>query len=447
MLQSHPGVQVQLTPYADPDVQSLALQNLGWHTGMPPDMLSRVVDALAGRAPESTLSWPAGGAYTAKGLGALVQRGVRSVILPANAVSPHDGADGSVPVGTARLRSNQHTVAVATTSAAVQGYAAAVVARRGDGVGQLPELLAEIAIRAAQDPSSSHTLVVTPPRYVDPDVAAAVRAIQETSRSTFAVPAPLTAALGPNRLPAARSRLAPFPSSAPTLPSQTTASAADVTGKLPAINSLLAQGGKQAAALIAALPVGLQRIETSYWLTHPALAAAPADALVKQVDAFTSGVSIVPPHSGAYTLGSSTSPLPVTVENALHFPVQIRLRVTTVNGLPGFTAHDIGTQQIDAGARRTLHLPTSILRSGRIQIQAQLLTPRKQALGEPVPLSVHSTAFGTIGVIITITGGAVLLLALLVRAGRRLRERSRNQDPPARPAWADPPAEVPEPTT
>ena len=56
----------------------------------------------------------------------------------------------------------------------------------------------------------------------------------------------------------------------------------------------------------------------------------------------------------------------------------------------------------------------------------------------------HTTAFGTIGVIITIVAGAVLLLALLVRAGRRLRERSRNPDPPAdgRPPADTRPAEV-----
>ncbi len=435
VLDSHPNVQVRLTPYADPDVQSLSLQELGWQTTMPAAMVARVTAALAGRPLDFSLAWPAGGAVTAKVLRSLVDRGVRSAILPAAAMTPRDGAGGTVPAGMARLTSSGHSVAVAATAAAAQKYAGRVVS--GD-VGQLPGLMAEIAIRAAQDAATEHTLVLTPARYVNPNVAAAARAIDDTSRSPFAAPIALDRALAAGRLPPTRSKLAAFPSSAPTLPAQTIRAAADVTGTLPAIRSLLSKGGKDAAALIAAVPIGLQRTESSYWLTHPALAATFSDPLVKQVDALTSSVSIVPPRSGYYTLGSSNSPLPVTVQNTLRYPVQVRLKVSTVNGLPGFTARDIGPQLIDANARRTLHLSTSIARSGRIQIEAQLLTPRKQAIGGPVSLSVHSTAFGAIGVIITIAAGAVLLLALVVRAGRRLRGRRRKQ--PARPAGSRWPA-------
>jgi hypothetical protein len=50
-----------------------------------------------------------------------------------------------------------------------------------------------------------------------------------------------------------------------------------------------------------------------------------------------------------------------------------------------------------------------------------LFTPSNEQLGAPVDLSVHSTALGAIGVIITITAAAVLVLALLIRFIRRLR--------------------------
>jgi hypothetical protein len=54
-------------------------------------------------------------------------------------------------------------------------------------------------------------------------------------------------------------------------------------------------------------------------------------------------------------------------------------------------------------------------------VQAALFTPNNFQLGVAVNLSVHSTALGTIGLIITIVAGAVLVLALLVRLIRRLR--------------------------
>ena len=158
VLQSHPGVQVR----ADPVRRSRrpvagACRTSAGTPACRRTMLSRVVDALGGRAPESTSSWPAGGRLDRQGAGAVVQRGVRSVILPASAVSPprrrrgqRAGRDG------AGCRSDQHTVAVATTST----RRCRVTPRRSwpagvDGVGQLPELMAEIA-----DPSRAGPVLV-----------------------------------------------------------------------------------------------------------------------------------------------------------------------------------------------------------------------------------------------------------------------------------------------
>jgi hypothetical protein len=49
-----------------------------------------------------------------------------------------------------------------------------------------------------------------------------------------------------------------------------------------------------------------------------------------------------------------------------------------------------------------------------------------------VLVSVHSTALGTIGVIITIVAAVVLALALVVRLIRRLRRRRSLAAPPER---------------
>jgi len=426
LLQNKPSVAVRLTPYADPDVQSLSLQDLPWRAAMPADMTARVTGVLAGRSLDYTLAWPAGGAYTAKTLGTLVERGVHQVLLPSTAVAPLDGAEGAVPVGTARLVRGGKAVAAALSTPAVQSDVTAVVSRGQEGAARLPQLIARVAIRAVEDPAAEHVLVMTPPRYVDADPEAANRAIIDTSYSPFARPISLAAALGQKRLPSRRSKLAAFPSAARTLPAPVVRSASDIMSALRTVNSMLAGGGTAAGALTAGLPVGLQRVETSYSLVQPGTGAAFADSLDKQIDALLSSVRIVSPSSGAYTLGSSNSPLPVTVENRLNYPVQVRLKVATVNGLPGFKlARDIGPQRILARSKRTVQLPTSIARSGRIEIEAQLLTPQKQSLGGPVSLSVHSTAFGALGVIITIVAGAVLALALLIRVLRRLRTRPR----------------------
>jgi hypothetical protein len=50
-----------------------------------------------------------------------------------------------------------------------------------------------------------------------------------------------------------------------------------------------------------------------------------------------------------------------------------------------------------------------------------LLTPSGVHIGQPVEVSVHSTALGVIGVVITIVAAVVLVLALLFRLVRRMR--------------------------
>ena len=58
-------------------------------------------------------------------------------------------------------------------------------------------------------------------------------------------------------------------------------------------------------------------------------------------------------------------------------------------------------------------------------VRVALYTPNDSPddiqLGAAVFLSIHSTALGAIGVIITVSAATVLLLALLIRLIRRLR--------------------------
>jgi hypothetical protein len=68
----------------------------------------------------------------------------------------------------------------------------------------------------------------------------------------------------------------------------------------------------------------------------------------------------------------------------------------------------------------TVHLD----RTGRLPVQVSLRTPTGLPLGAPVPpLTIHSTAIGTIGTVITVVAAVVLALALLLRVARRLRVR------------------------
>lgn len=429
ILASYPkSVAVQLTPYADPDVQSLHSHDLGWSASMPAQMRQHVAALLPGQPITSTVSWPSANAVSSGTLGVLVDKGTRTIVVSASSVTPRDGGTNGSPTGIARLSRHSHTVAAAVTDNTVQRYTSTVVADRPSaatlpGTAQLPQLVSLIAIRAAQAPNSPHSVVITPPRYVDPNPAVAAQAIRDTSVTPYAKAVALATVTKSSKLPRKLSRVRTTVRAA-GLPSQIITGATDVRALLPKIDSLLAAGGQRAAQVLAGLPVALQRSTSAAWVRSRSIGIDYANSLDKSARTLTDGVRIVPPNNGgSYTLASSNSPLPVAVHNNLPYSVQIKIVVSTANRAPGFTVKQLGTQTIAADDQRTIRLPARIDRSGQIRLLIQLTTSKGQNLGEAVRLSVHSTALGVVGVIITIVAGAVLLLALLLRLFRRLRAR------------------------
>jgi hypothetical protein len=439
VLGTHPNVHLQLTPFADPDVESLTANGLSWSADLPAQMRRNVAQALGGHDAQTTLAWPAGGAVSGATLSRLVDDGVGTVLLNSSAVSPKPAADAVRP-GLARLSVHGRDVAAGLLNPALEKYLGQALTVGRAGVGALPPLLAELAVRATQEPEVQHTAVLAAPRWVDPDVATAVRVVKETSSSAYTRPTWLGDAVGGPLLPNSRSHLAAVPASARMLPATNVSAAVQITHDLPALRSLLTPArpatiSPQARQLLAGLPAEAQRVSSAAWgrAGNGQAASAFARALTAQSDALSRGVVIVKP-SYSYTLGSDNSPLPITVENNLPYPVTVMVKMTTVNGLPGFTAKP-AKEVVEADSKRTLHLPTSIDRTGRIRVQATLLTPDgAHELGFPVQMTVRSTALGAIGVIITIAAGAVLLLALLIRFGRRLR-RHKRKPPRRRPHW------------
>ncbi|WP_375490630.1 DUF6049 family protein [uncultured Jatrophihabitans sp.] len=432
LLETRSAVDVQLTPYADPDVQSLHAHPHSWTAALPATMRQRVSLALPGRKLQSQIAWPPSGSVSSGTLGDLVDQGVRTVVVSSSSVSPQTGDSTNPPVGVARVIKHNHTVAAALTDAAVEHYAAAAVTQpsNSDDTGaatavpataELPQLVSEVSLHATPNKSVAHSLVITPPRYVDPDPAAAVRAIRDTSAAPFARAMPLSGITAATKLPRKHSHL-PSTVRVPGLPSAVLTDATTTAANLPKIGALLDPRDSAAAELVAGLPVALQRSESAAWVSSAAAGRSYAHALRSGTDTLVNGVDIRKPASGSYTLGSSNSPLPIAVRNNLPYSVRIGLQVTTVNGAPGITVRPTGTQVIAAHDQRTIRLPARVERTGRIRLRVQLTTSRGQSLGEPVPLSVDSTALGVVGVVITIVAGAVLLIALLLRLRRRLRE-------------------------
>jgi hypothetical protein len=439
-LDANPDVQVVLTPYGDPDVQATAGRGLTWSTALSGQDVSRhVAETLAGRSLDSTLAWPASGAISQHTLDLLAKQDVSTVVLDSRAIAPQTAAGA----GLARLAVHgADDVAAVLTSATVEKYVAQSITLGGAGAVALPSLVAELAVRTTQDPTTEHAVVLTAPRYVDPDVTAAVSTIRATSTSPFTRPIALPSAVNSTLLPTGFKRLA---AAQPGPASPTIGAAAHAAGELGGIRSLLDRRDPAARAFLAGLPIAIQRAESAAWSDKlfAGAAAAFANDLSTTVDTITTGVTIGNPQGSSYTLGSRTADLPITVDNALPYAVNVRVRITTdPAGLPGFSTKPLPVQHVDSKQKKTVKIHTTADARGRIRINAVLLTPDNVELSSQ-SLTVRSTALGFIGVLITIIAGAVLALALIVRFTRRWHQHRRAKTLPLPPVQAD----EPEPAT
>lgn len=423
VLDTTPGLELAFTAFADPDVDSLTRNGLSWAVSLDQKAQARITEALGGRTPLSDIAWPAGGTLQSGTLAALVRNGTPTVILNDATLPANDDVEPA-PDALAPVQTDAGAALAAVTSAQIQPYAAQVMSHDGPGLAALPLLVSEVALHAVQDGKVPHYLVITPPRDLDPDPLVATRALVATAHTVWSQPLPLRAAVR-TVTPVDHGQL--VDRSGRQLPAETIDIARYVTNVIPSLTTMFPDA-TDARDLLGDLPQAVQRAESTSWLSDPERGRAVAKRLQKRVSNIAEGVHLLTPATGTYTLGSQDSPLPISIENTLDVPVKVRVQLRTVGGLPGLTPKDIGVQHIAARAKLGLHIPVQVDRAGRIKVQVTLTTPDRTALGDPIVLSVRSTALGTIGKIITIVAGVTLALALAVRLARRWRHRRRAAD-------------------
>jgi hypothetical protein len=415
VLAADPAIELDLTPLADPDYEQVTQAGLPWSSLLPDAVRTRIAAAVGRDVPNPSIAWPVSGAVHATILAAIARSGVSTAVLGPAAVRADAAQTRAAALTVSTAGGAVHLVpASADISTAVDG--AALVG--GTGAGALPALMAQLAVRVAADPTAEHDVLLVPPRVPDAAPDAAARAITATTSAFWTRPATLgqlTAAA--TDVPA---RVLASPSArAPRLSGATIGAAQQVASAVPALSSLLSADN----AVVTELPVAIQRLESGAWVADSATGDAYATQLVTSVTSLETGVFIVRPSSGTYTLGSNNSPLPLTVQNDLDYPVHVVIHVETANGLPGFHAKDRAVT-LDPHSKAPIHnLKATLLRNGRIEVNAVLRTPSGDQLGSPVPLSVRTTALGTIGFVITIVSGAVLAIALIRRFWKLYRRR------------------------
>lgn len=417
-------------PYADADVVALTRAGLADQALQAVELGAQLVSDLLGVQPGTELSWPVDGQLTDSALAVLQRAGAEQFVLSAEAVEPAD--DSRTPSAAATVSNNTGTGADALVSDPVLDGIVAAADDWPTGPRMAEQrYLAELAMITAEAPSVGRALLVAPPRRWDARVSYALPMLTDTVTEPWLRPVEPTA-LG--ELPAVDRGDLVYPDSAaaseldPTGLAVLAAAAASV-GDFESMLVLESAEDEQAAQTITdPLDRAVLAAASSYRRGNPAALRGAAEAVVEAVEAQRRRVFLIVPTDGTYSLASARASLVFTVENQLPVPVQVRISVDA-SLVAGLSTDEVGTQVLAAARRTLIEVPATVERPGEFRVTSAIFTPAGGTLGDPVRLTVRSTVYGGIALVITIGAGALLLLLFALRLIRRFRSGGGPRDP------------------
>jgi hypothetical protein len=414
------GQQAFVTPYGDPDIASLIggslaadlQRSFSFGRSQASQILGRNLNPApagtqpAGSAQATDVAWLADtqASYeTLESLAAVDHIGtvvLSSSAFPAAQTSVLQTLDGGV------APSYLNVLLASNSLTSVLGAAANTP---GSQFATVQDFLAETALMAQQDPAAP--IVVAPPQRWQPPAGLAADLLSATASAPWLSPASLTSLTSAKNIPTVQ---------APSAGSGTTLSQPELQ-QLNSLDSAVTQLQLLRAQVDPQLYLAVSTVESSaYAGRFKATALAMIKTLTSRIgQEQAQGVHIVA--ENRITLGGLHGSVPVSVDNRLGYPVQVALRVS-------YDSTD-GTR-VTASAPSVLTVPARTAKTVRLQITASqtgsttvtlALTNRQGALltAQPVRMTVQTTQFGLLGLIIFAAALGAFLLASAARAIRR----------------------------
>ncbi|HEX7186737.1 MAG TPA: DUF6049 family protein [Actinomycetes bacterium] len=423
------GRRVLALPYADPDVT--ALNRAGMRADIPratEAAEATLAEVLPLAAPVPAAAWPMDG-YVNRGTLTVLRRvGATAVVLDGRAV-PTEIDLSYTPSGRAHVASGAGRVEALL---AEPGLADLLRDRGPNPVLGAQRFLAETAMITSELPSTGteRVILVVPPRRWDPDPAFLDRISRAVPEAPWMAPVPFAELVAseppevdrqPLHYPAAQRRR--------ELPAATYLSA--VRGMRTSI-SLLSAILTDRSELIPELDRSVLGLESTYW-RGKAGRTNRLDREEADLTALRGSVTVQP---GNFTFSSRQGTIPVTIANGLDQEVEVGLRLEPQT--PRLRVEN--TQSVRIGPRSKLQVPVraTAVASGPVVVAARLHTPGGAAYGQPVPLRITITQYGTVALYITAGAAAVLFLTAGFRVLRRLlAARRRSAQGPGQPPDTD----------
>ncbi|MET8161679.1 DUF6049 family protein [Sphaerisporangium sp. NPDC005289] len=428
-------VPVSALPYADPDITAVNHHGMDTVTGTALKQGAAVATEALGKDVTTAVNWPAAGVIDRDALDVLAVGDVRTVLLNASALPPSTPVtytpDSAATVDTVKrpvrvlLADPVLSELVATTGTSGPGVTALTTQR----------FLAETAMISAERPTESRAVVAAPPRRWNPDPAFVTALLK-------------TAASAPWLKPVSLGSVKP---SADTAIPRTDLVYTDKDRQAELSRAYIGGVRKlsRRAELTATVSADHRRVFDTAVLRAASTAwrgrAGAAGPLLKQLDAAvttrTDAVSIT--GREGRTLAGKNGTVPISIRNDLgDQEVTVGVRITSGDRkLLTIGAYE-SPVTISPGKTRPIDIPMTVNgNGGDTTVKVQLTTADGIRYGAPVEVSVRTTGYAAIALVIVGAAVAVMLAAVLLRV---LRRRSRKAAR-TRGAIRGRPQSVPEP--
>ncbi|HEY3872352.1 MAG TPA: DUF6049 family protein [Actinocrinis sp.] len=417
-------------PATDPDFDSLAAADPAFAGQMVQNaktLTGTTVKDLVGRTPSGMVAWPANGQADPAAVSLAQSAGPSAVLLDSGSVDLRTPSNSYTPTGLSALSGGTPLAISDTDLDSIFDGDPADAAYSGSSQSLLASqrFLALSALIALERPylSTPRTIVVTPPRQVQPNLPL-LQAVGQASGwiKTVGLSTLLSATPDPEartNTPAQSSA-----SAAENLTADQLAAAESANTSLQSLEQVLTDP-KQTTASYS--PAVLRAVSTSWRGAASAqekFTAAVGGRLSTSVDA----VHLVP--KANVTLSGKSGQIPFTIENQLSLSVRVGIRVTTDRS--GLTVHSIAVQTIPEGST-TVEVPVDSTVSGAsVTVTAQLVTDSGTPFGTPESLTVSVSSIGTITLVVFALSAALLVVGVVLRIYRG-RRRRREQPAEAGP--------------
>ncbi|HUR02483.1 MAG TPA: DUF6049 family protein [Nonomuraea sp.] len=412
---------VVATPYADPDVAALSPQGLDDQTRKAIEMGGQIATELLKRDVPLTTNWPAGGLLDPDALDLLSVAKVDRVLLNSTNLPPQP------PV--------TFTPDAASTLDSVQGPVTALVADAeltrtfepdSTGPGSLvlnkQRFIAETAMIAAEPGQTKpRSLVIAPSRRWDPSPTLINTLLKTANRLPWLTLTPLSS-ITPSKTPTPRAGL--------TYTEQDRKE--ELSAKyLGPIKNVAAKA--QLTAQIAEVPkphsdfdAAVLRMTSSSWRNSTRAGRAATKLVDGVIQTEMNKISITGADPDQLRqLAGSNGQVPISVKNTIGDTIALYIDVKSNN--PGLLQIDPTQTKklltIPNGSNGGVQVPMSATTSGDATVSVQLMTRNGLKYGKPVKLTIRTTGYTGIALVIVGAALTVMLAAVVTRLLRRRSQR------------------------